>query len=312
MAVLATWSDTQAAGWLRLYLDRAGIPYTFILDDAVKRGKLNARFDVIVYAHTSQRLSGILQGIDPRHGPLAYTRTAQFPSHGSPSSSPDVTGGLGYRGVANLQEFVERGGVLVTLGGASVLPIEGGFLRHVRGAETEELFTPGVELRARFARADHPLAYGYPETISVLREELPAYETREADLGQVVLRWGLEPPRYYDEKTPEDGPWAEGAGEVREAEKRIEQERDPERDATEESLVVSGGMKGGDEIEGKPAILDVPLGKGRVVAFNFDPIHRLVTRSDFRLVWNLILNWNDLPPPAPNPAGAAREGSPPR
>ena len=73
----------------------------------------------------------------------------------------------------------------------------------------------------------------------------------------------------------------------------------------EESLVVSGGMKGGEEIEGKPAVLDVPLGKGRVVAFNFDPIHRLVTRSDFRLVWNLILNWNDLPPPLPNPADTA-------
>ena len=33
----------------------------------------------------------------------------------------------------------------------------------------------------------------------------------------------------------------------------------------------------------------------RVVAFNFDPIHRLMSRSDFRFVWNIVLNWNDLP-----------------
>ena len=69
----------------------------------------------------------VVQGIDPSHGPMPYTRTEEFPSHGSPRSSPDITGGFGYRGVANLQQFVERGGVLVTLGGASTVPLDGGF-----------------------------------------------------------------------------------------------------------------------------------------------------------------------------------------
>ena len=71
--------------------------------------------------------------------------------------------------------------------------------------------------------------------------------------------------------------------------------------------MVSGGIKGGDEIEGKPAILDIPTGKGRVVAFDFDPIHRYQTQSDFRLVWNAILNWNDLPPTPPLPAAGDDE-----
>ena len=66
--------------------------------------------------------------------------------------------------------------------------------------------------------------------------------------------------------------------------------------------MISGGIKGASEIEGKPAILDIPTGKGRIVAFDFDPIHRYLTLSDFRLVWNAILNWNDLPatPPRAN------------
>jgi hypothetical protein len=69
------------------------------------------------------------------------------------------------------------------------------------------------------------------------------------------------------------------------------------------ALVVSGGVKGASELEGKPAILDVPVGRGRVVAYDFDPIHRYLTLSDFRLVWNAVLNWNDLPatPPAAPP-----------
>ncbi len=32
------------------------------------------------------------------------------------------------------------------------------------------------------------------------------------------------------------------------------------------------------------------------MAFDFDPIHRYQTVGDFRLAWNAILNWNDLPP----------------
>ena len=58
--------------------------------------------------------------------------------------------------------------------------------------------------------------------------------------------------------------------------------------------------RGAKELETHPAVLDVPVGRGRVVAFDFDPIHRYQTTSDFRLVWNVLLNWNDLPPtPAP-------------
>ena len=37
------------------------------------------------------------------------------------------------------------------------------------------------------------------------------------------------------------------------------------------------------------------------MAFGFDPIHRSLARSDFRLAWNALLNWNDLPDPPANP-----------
>ena len=46
---------------------------------------------------------------------------------------------------------------------------------------------------------------------------------------------------------------------------------------------------------GLPAILDVPVGKGRVLLFAFNPMHRYLNHGDFRWVYNAILNWNDLP-----------------
>jgi hypothetical protein len=35
----------------------------------------------------------------------------------------------------------------------------------------------------------------------------------------------------------------------------------------------------------------MPAGKGHVVSFNFNPMHRDLNRGDQRLLWNAILNW---------------------
>jgi hypothetical protein len=34
-----------------------------------------------------------------------------------------------------------------------------------------------------------------------------------------------------------------------------------------------------------------------VLAYNFNPMHRDLNHSDYRLLWNALLNWNALPPP---------------
>ena len=275
LAVLQAWSDTQSAGWVRMIFDDEKIPYTLIMDEDVRRGGLRERFDLILYPDTGRSLKDIATGIDPRFAPLAFTKTPQFPSHGTPTSTPDMTGGFGWTGIQNLEDFVKRGGVLVTLGGASTLPLDGGIARDVRRATVRGLTNPGSELRVRFRRPDHPLAYGFAETTSVFREGGPVYAVRRADEDRIVLQWGTKIPKDDDEE-------AAGA----EDEKKDKPKEPP--------LVVSGGIKGGDELVGKPALLDIPVGSGRVLAFDFDPIHRYQTESDFRLVWNAILNWNDL------------------
>jgi hypothetical protein len=276
LGVLQTWSDTQSAGWVRMVLDDEKVPYTLVMDDDVKRGALRERFDLILYPNTDSSLKAIIGGIDPRFSPLPYTQTKEFPTQGFPTSSPDITGGLTYRGVQNLADFVQRGGVLVTLGGASTLPLDGGIVREVRRATTKNLSTPGSELRASVARPDHPLFYGYKEGLVAFREDRPLYRVRRAERGSIILRWGTQ------------GSSAEDDEEKREGEKKDEKKDD---------LVVSGGIKGAAELVGKPAIFDFPVGRGRVIAFDFDPIHRYTTVSTFRLVWNAILNWNDLPAP---------------
>jgi hypothetical protein len=342
LAMLHTWTATQDCGWARYTLDQEGIPYTLISSDDLKRGRLEDRFDVILFPNTWGSFKNIVHGIDPAFGPLAYTKTAEYASQGIPDASPDITGGMGFGGVMHLDEFVRAGGVLVALGNAGTLPVDGGIVWRVDATRVPP--TPGSEVRAKFLQPKHPIAYGYEELTSVFRGNLPVFNVDKQDRNLAVLQFGTKNVEAEEEDTagerpaiaeasPEKAPAEKAASDKESAEKGEKsasaksgsEKRTPEvtvpekaaaenataetgtaekaaapkdKPAKEEKLLLSGFVKDGSELDGKPAILDVPVGEGRVVLYSFNPLHRYLTHSDFRLVYNVILNWNDLPRPA--------------
>jgi len=83
------------------------------------------------------------------------------------------------------------------------------------------------------------------------------------------------------------------------------------RKETEPPYVVSGMVRGENEIIGQGAVFDVPVRKGRVIAFTFDPLHRFLNHHDFPMVWNAILNWN-AHPDASGAATVSASVNPPR
>jgi hypothetical protein len=279
LAVWHTWADTQDVGWIRLTLDRQKIPYTYIRDDDIKAGGLAQKFDVILYGHTDMELRDQIHGLDTKYGPLAYTRTAEFPSHGQPDASGDITGGIGWTGMANLERFVNEGGLLITLGNGSALALDSGLVQGVsRASGAGSIWTPGVELTASILRPDHPIAYGYPRVTSVFRDTAPVYTVRPNDRRWIVLQWGTRMPK----EERDDGQPVAAATTASQG---------GDAGAKPVPMLVSGGVKGEDVLEGRPAIVDIPAGKGHLVAFNFNPMHRDLNRSDYRLLWNAIINW---------------------
>ncbi len=268
------WADTEATGWLRMTLDQQKIPYTYLRDEEIRTGGLRSKFDLILFGENYQDVKTQIHGLDPKFGPMPYTKTAEFTHHGVPYSSDDITGGIGWAGMANLAQFLKEGGLLVTLGNGSALPLEGGLVRNVRRGG--EATSPGVEIGTKFLRQDHPIAYGYPETSSVFRQTYQTYSVRPADRRWIVMQWGTRLPKHEREIDEDD--------------KKEEKKKD------EPKMVVSGGMKSTDDLEGHAAILDLPADGGRVIAFNFNPMHRDLNHSDYRLLWNVILNWKGLPP----------------
>jgi hypothetical protein len=289
IGIWVPWADTDSIGWIRYSLDQRKVPYTYIRDEDIRAGVLREGIDVLIYGHVDLELAEQIHGLPKAWGPMPYKKTPQTPSFGTPAESDDITGGIGWEGLAKLQSFVNDGGLLVTLGSGSMLALEGGIVRGVRrvsggvprsstgggsdaaAAAMEAVTrTPGAHVHATFARPDHPIAYGYPVRTTLFRQNFPLYDAPRRWLRMAYCTTCLDGPLDRSAIVLEWGD-REGA-----------------------PLLISGQVWGEAGLIGRPAVLDMPAGKGHVVAFNFNPFHRDLNRGDHRLVWNAIINWQSI------------------
>ena len=278
VAVLQSWLRTQDAGWVRFTLDESEVPYTLISKDRVRTGGLREEFDVIVVPALwgSASASHFIAGVDSRWSPLAYTTTDEYPSHGRIDSSEDITGGLGFSGMGEVQKFIEAGGTLVGLSSGGVLAADSGITREIRVSRPGGLNTPGSFLTTKKV-GDSPLTFGYDDYSHVFRGNGPLYQVDDHDRDRVVMQFG-------DKQVPEPFEEDDDAGET----------------ATEDKpkpppLVRSGAILGGKEsMNGAPALLSEKVGEGQVVVFAWNPLHRHLNHHDHGFFYNALLFWNDL------------------
>jgi hypothetical protein len=58
--------------------------------------------------------------------------------------------------------------------------------------------------------------------------------------------------------------------------------------------VLSGLMRGANEIRNRAAIVDQASGKGRVILFAGNPCYRWQNFGEFNMLFNIVLNFNDI------------------
>jgi len=256
LAVYSTWGNTQEVGWVRHALDKFEVPFDLIFKERVKKGDLRAAYDVIIVPNQSGSGKRLVYDIEPKSRPLAYTKTDRFKNLGLYGESADITGGMGLAGVAEFEKFVEAGGLLITLGTASFFPPEFGLTRRIDAGRTSpQFYAPGPIIEAEILRPEHPIFYGYPQkTVPVRYANGPLLLVPEKDREQQMLM----------------------------------------RFAGTDKAVLSGLMKGAGELRNRPAIVDVPTGQGRVLLFATNPCYRWQNHGEFNLLFNAVLNFNDL------------------
>ena len=66
------------------------------------------------------------------------------------------------------------------------------------------------------------------------------------------------------------------------------------RFAKKDDLWISGMLDKGEELAERPAVVDCPVEKGHYVLFANNPMWRWETQGSHALVWNALLNWDNL------------------
>jgi hypothetical protein len=325
VAVLHTWTSTQTEGWWREALDMMGIPYSYISTQTVSKDPdLRAKYDVILFPPVGRAadIARMVNGTSTAWGnPLPWENTAETPNLGKLDSTPDMRPGLGWSGVANLQNFIHEGGVLVTSMDTSEFAEALGYAHGVSVSQPNDERIIGTLVKSEVVDAASPIMYGYGSSLSVYCYQCPAFGVSSVEGGRgggrrlgaevgrratgrgtaqdpdfVIGRVNPPPPA----PGPTVQPW-EAAPVTPEQAAQSSAVIPPQfrprvvlRYSDARHLLVSGLVQGADAIAERPAVVDVPVAKGHVVMFSPNPVYRGETRGSYAMVLNTILNFDHL------------------
>jgi hypothetical protein len=241
-------------GWTRFVLEQFSFPYTSIFDPEIKAGKLIDKYDVLVIPNDS---TATIAGAAPAAGATPGGRGGRGGGGGGGDTAgavggrgaggrgantpPEYRTGLGTEGVDAIRDFVQKGGTLVALNGATAFAVDrlGIGVRNVlAGKSTKEFWCPGSTLKVKFDNTN-PLAYGMPSRGLALYLDSPAFEitAQDAENYAAVVR-------YEDRE-----------------------------------LLESGWLVGEENLARRAAVVSARLGQGHVVLIGFPAQHRAQTHD---------------------------------
>ena len=318
IAIVHTWINTQNEGWYRIEFDKYQIPYTYISDHVLRdTPNLREKFDVIIFPPVGGSAQTIVNGMPMRGDPIPWKASQVTPNFAqSPDQTDDMRGGMGVTGVANVQRFIEEGGLFVTIGSVSQVPIDYGITSGVSIQQPERLQARGSIYNSTFSDRKSPIAYGYDAALPIYFNQVPLFQVAAAGGGgfggggaqgggspqsRASGRGGVNDPdvvQAMPQARPADPNARPDDQDQRESPFFVPPQMRPRvvlRFASDEkNLLVSGMLAGGNELANKPAVVDVPVGRGHVVMFATNPMWRHQTQGEFFLIFNAALNYNNL------------------
>jgi hypothetical protein len=240
IALWDRYGGSSPSGWTRWLLERFEFPFERIYAKTLDAGNLASRFDVIILASDASLTRGLDESPAPGRLPEEYSGT---------------TGTISLaRTLPPLKQFVEDGGTLIAIGGASSigtalgLPIGNQLLATDRdGTERplsrEVYYVPGSVLRVRVDNTT-PLGYGFESEVDVFFDNNPVFRI-DREPARRVAWFGSSPLR-------------------------------------------SGWALGQSFLDGGVAAVDAPLGRGRVLLFGPEITFRAQSHATFKFLFNAI------------------------
>jgi hypothetical protein len=257
VAIYSNWGGTQELGWYRYTLDQFGVPFDLIYKERVAKGDLKRDYDVIIMAAQGITKANVMA--PPAARPQPYKKSDKYQFLGMYGETDDMSGGFGQAGIDAMSDFLAKGGTLITALQSVRFPIEMGWAGTVDTEAPVGVQAQKPLVQAEITKTDHPVFYGWDKKIFPIK----------FGQGQQVFRVGI---------ADQGNVLAQFVG--------------------GDQSVLSGLMTGADNIKGRAFAVDIPRannGNGRVIMFANNPIYRWQNHGEFNMVFNSILNWNDVP-----------------
>ncbi len=329
VAFVHSWSSTQTEGWWRQAFDALSIPYDYIsFQDIPKKGDLNAIYDVLILAPGSGSPLSIIQGMPQWRNAIPWKNTPETPAIGTWAQTDDMRPGLGWDGLAKMQQFVSNGGVMITVESTAEFAIQFGLTSGVSSTTPSNKEVVGTLLRTKLVDDKSPIVYGIPDNLAVYSADGMALGVSNSRAGRGGGGGGGRgaggaPVRATGRGTADDAdvvqgrpamiarvdtlptpaptmPWQVAVPTEDQLRTPLniippaQRPRVPLRFAEQNVLLVSGLLDGGGTIAQRPVVVDSPLDKGHVVLFANNPVYRGTTIGSYFLVFNTILNFDNL------------------
>ncbi|MGH7670674.1 MAG: M14 family zinc carboxypeptidase, partial [Gemmatimonadaceae bacterium] len=305
--------------------DGQHVPYDYISTQQIqKTADLNAKYDVIVFPPAGGSAMSIINGMPMWRNPLPWKKTALTPNIGVLDSTDDIRPGMGLDGLQHLKDFVSNGGLLITAVNTADFAMEFGMANGVSSRSPRGQEVVGSYLRTRIVDGASPIAYGIEDNLAVYSDEGETFGVSNTgggrggfggrggdgamratgrgtadEQGTVQGRPALT-PQFEAPIRPRVEPWQAqpiSDEQLRNALNIIPPAERPRvilRYSDQKDLLVSGLLSGGSDIAQRPVVIDAPQGKGHVVLFANNPVYRAETIGSYALVFNAIMNWDNL------------------
>src|SRR5205807_4070321 len=177
VAIVHNWQNTQNDGWYRVAFEALRIPYTYVADTKLRQtANLHEKFDVILLPPMGGNLSSMIRGLPMRGEPRPWKNSPETPNFVAPGldSTDDIRGGLGYSGLANLEQFVRSGGLLMAAQSSASLPVASGMTDGtVNVSDPRAMQAPGSVVLSNIDDKKSPIAYGYDDKLYVYFRQGP-------------------------------------------------------------------------------------------------------------------------------------------
>jgi hypothetical protein len=321
IAIMHTWYSTQPEGWWRVEFDRLKIPFDYIsTQTAASIADLRSKYDVIVFPPGIRNPQSVINGMPMYGNPLPWKVTSLTPNLGKTDQTDDMRPGLGWTGLEHIQEFVRKGGLLITANDSANFAVAFGFAPGVSIGGGSRLKVTGSALRSKMVDAASPIVYGYKDNLAIFASNPPVFNLTNmvGGGGGGGRNAAEEKERATGRGTPDDPDVPQGRSPAEIPEEphaepwealplTDEQLRNPVnvippvtrprvvlRYANSSDLLVSGLLDNGGELAQHAAVIDSPYGEGHVVLFSNNPFWRAETKGSYFLVFNAILNFDNL------------------